>query len=280
MKKTTLKHAFPTYGDIATMVAIFFVSQIILGIILQCVGVVPPVLSDIDAVDVETYMNEQIALGEYTALVYPLTMLFSIILLRLYIRFRGGKRAIHINHAASGFNPSVLLVGVLWLLSSQIILEPLMTMLPQSQGPGIGRGVWACITAVGSAAVLEEILCRGLIFETLHKRWGIKRSIFISSLFFGMIHFDPATAIIAVIAGMIFGVMYVRTSSLFATIIVHAINNAVAYAMLCFGIGDVTFKEIIGGGVVYYVLYGVAVVIFVAAFVEAYFKLKKIAANG
>ena len=280
MVNSIRKRAFPTYGDIVAMVAIFFVSQIVYGVILRCAGVNPPMVSAIDDVDIETYMNEQVALGRYVAFIYPLSMLFSIALLWLYIRLRGGSRAIHIRHSASGFNPSVVLVGVLWLLAAQIILEPLMTMFPQNQGQGVGRGVWACITAVLTSAVLEELLCRGVIFETLHKRWGIKRSIFISSLFFGLIHFDPATAIIAVVAGMIFGVLYVRTSSLYTTIIIHAVNNAMAYSMICFGVGDISFSDMVGGGVVYYILYGVAVVIFVAASVEAYFKLKKLAANS
>jgi membrane protease YdiL (CAAX protease family) len=79
---------------------------------------------------------------------------------------------------------------------------------------------------------------------------------------------------------MIFGVLYVRTSSLYTTIIIHAVNNAMAYSMICFGVGDISFSDMVGGGVVYYILYGVAVVIFVAASVEAYFKLKKLAANS
>ena len=148
-----------------------------------------------------------------------------------------------------------------------------MSLLPPSEGRGLGRGVWACFTAVVSSAVLEELLCRGLIFETFHKRWGKKTSILFSSLFFGLIHLDPATAVVAVVAGMIFGVLYVRTSSLYTTIIIHSINNAMAFALICFGVGDVSFSEIVGGGALYYILYGVAVAIFVACCIEAYLKV-------
>ena len=275
MKNILKTGRFPSVGDLVVMLLLFFVAQLIFGSLLRAVGVVPPPTSAIDAVDIETYMNEQLALGRYTALVYPLLMLSSIAVLWLYVRLRGGKRAIRIRHSASGFNPSVVLVGVLWLLSAQIILEPLMTLLPENPGQGLGRGAWACFTAVFTAAISEELLCRGLIFETLHRRWGVKRSILFSSLFFGLIHFDPATAIIAVVAGLIFGVLYVRTSSLYTTIIIHAINNAMAFALICFGVGDVSFSEIVGGGVVYYILYGVAVAVFVACSIEAYFRVFK-----
>ena len=275
MDNMTQIRKFPSVGDMGVLLLLFFVSQLILGLILRVLGIVPPETSAIDSVNIDVYMNEQEALGRYTALIYPLSMLFSIGLLWLYIRLRGGKKAIHIRHATSGFNPTVVLVGVLWLLSAQIILEPLMSLLPPSEGRGLGRGVWACFTAVISSAVLEELLCRGLIFETFHKRWGVKTSILFSSLFFGLIHLDPATAIIAVVAGMIFGVLYVRTSSLYTTIIIHSVNNAMAFALICFGVGDVSFSEIVGGGATYYILYGVAVVIFTAASIEAYFRVFK-----
>ena len=266
---------FPSVGDVAMMLLLFCVTQLVVGLLLRVVGVVAPVTSAIDAVDVETYMGEQLALGRYTAMAYPLLMLSSIAVLWIYARLRGGKRVIRIRHSASGLNSTVVLVGVLWLFSSQIILEPLVELLPENPGQGLGRGAWACFTAVVTAAISEELLCRGLLFEVLNKRWGVTSSIFFSALFFGLIHFDPATAVIALVAGMIFGVLYVRTSSLYTTIIIHAINNALAFALISFGVGDISFEEVVGGGVLYYILYGVAVAIFVACSVEAYFKVFK-----
>ena len=266
---------FPTVGDMVIMLLLFCVTQFIVSSLLTMVGIVSPTTSSIDAVDVETYMGEQLALGRYTALAYPLLMFSSIAVLWLYARMRGGKKVIRIRHSASGFNPAMVLVGVLWLFSSQIILEPLVLLLPDNPGQGLGRGAWACFTAVVTAAISEELLCRGLLFETLNRRWSVITSILFSALFFGLIHFDPATAVIAMVAGMIFGVLYVRTSSLYTTIIIHAINNALAFALISFGVGDVPFSEILGGGVMYYILYGVAVVIFVGASVEAYFSVLK-----
>ena len=273
MEVGTQIRRFPVVGDMVMLLMLFFLSQMVLGVFVGCFDIVPPATSAIDAVDIETYMNEQVALGRYTAVIYPVSMLFSIAALWLYIRFRGGRKAIRIRHSASGFNSNIVLVGVLWLLAAQIILEPLTTMLPPSESRGVGRGLWACFTAVVSSAVLEEVLCRGLIFETFRKRWGIKTSILFSSLFFGVIHLDLATSIVAVVAGVIFGILYVRTSSLYTTIIIHAVNNAMAFALICLGVGDMSLRDIIGNEMVYYVVYGVAVLVFVAASVESYFRL-------
>lgn len=264
---------FPTVGDMIMMLLLFFVAQLLVGVVANACGLFAPQVSPIDAVDIETYMNEQEALGRYIAIFYPVSFLFSIGALWLYVRLRSGKRSIRIRHSASGFNPSVVLVGVLWLFSAQIVLEPLMSQLPQAESGGFGRGFWACFTAVVSAAVLEELLCRGLLFEVLHKRLGVKSSILFSSLFFGLIHFDIATAIVAVVAGIIFGVLYIRTSSLYTTIIIHSINNALAFAMISFGVGDMSLYDIMGGGVAYWVIYGVAATIFIVCFVETYLKV-------
>lgn len=279
MDNSVQTRKFPTVGDMLMMLLLFFVVQMLSGILMNAFGFAAPETNAIDAVDIETYMNEQEALGRYTAIVYPISFLLSIGALWLYVRLRGGKRAIHIRHSASGFNPSVVLVGVLWLFASQIVLEPIISYLPENEGRGLGRGIWACFTAVISAAVLEELLCRGLIFEVLHKRLGVKTSILFSSLFFGLMHFDFATAIVAVVAGVIFGVLYVRTSSLYTTIIIHAVNNALAFAMICFGVGDMSLYDIVGGGVTYWVIYGVAMAIFVACSVEAYFKVFRAASK-
>ena len=264
---------FPKWWDILVMLLLFALAQMVFGAVLQAMGIVAPVTSSVDAVDIETFMNEQHALGRHAAMVHILSFSFSIFVLWFYARIRGGKRVIQIRHKASGFNPSVLLVGVVWLLASQIILEPLLELLPSDSGHGFGRGVWAAITAVVSAPILEEVLCRGVLFEVLNKRCGVKTSILISALFFGMLHFSVANAIVAIVAGLIFGVLYVRTSSLYATIIIHAINNSLALALIGFGMDDISFAEMLGGGTIYYVVYAIAVIVFVGASVEAWFSV-------
>ena len=271
--KITPKRVFPEWWDVVVMLLLFAVAQGVFGLILNLAGIVAPTTSEIDAVDVETYINEQSALGRFTAFVHPLSFLFSIGVLWLYARLRGGRGVIHIRHKASGFNPSIILVGVMWLMASQVLLEPLLELLPADDGHGIGRGVWAAYTAIVSAPVLEELLCRGVLFEVLNRRWGVKVSILVSALFFGLLHFSPANAIVAVVAGLIFGVLYVRTSSLYITIIIHAINNALAFALISFGVDDMSFKEMLGGGVAYYAVYAVSALLFVWASVDAWVKV-------
>ena len=266
-----LSRVFPKWWDILVMLLLFAVAQMVFGQILQLAGVVMPSTSDVDAVDVETFMNEQSALGRYMALVHLFSFLFSIGVLWLYARLRGGKGVIHIRHKASGFNPSVILVGVMWLMASQVVLEPLFEFFPADESTEIGRGMWAAFTAIVSAPILEELLCRGVLFEVLNRRWGAKVSILVSALFFGLLHIgNLANAVVAIVAGFIFGALYVRTSSLYVTIIIHAINNALAFALISFGMDDMSFAEMLGNGTVYYIVYALSAVLFVGASVEAW----------
>ena len=274
MEKLTKKCKFPTIGDVFVLLLLFLFAQVLVALVLPLFGMTLPETHSLDEVSLDAYFAGQESLAKYVAIFYPLSVGLPTLFMWLYLRLRGGKGAIRIRCSAAGFNPAVILGGVLWLLSSQIILEPIVALLPEHKTPGLGLGVWACITTIGVAPILEEILCRGVLFEAFNKRWGVKLSIFFSALFFGLIHFDLATVVVATVAGMIFGTLYVRTSSIFASMIVHAVNNAFAFTLIVLGKDNVMLKDVIGNDNVYYAVYGVAVLIFVAASVEAFFKLK------
>jgi membrane protease YdiL (CAAX protease family) len=90
-----------------------------------------------------------------------------------------------------------------------------------------------------------------------------------------VIHGSISAAVVAMVAGFIFCMLYERTSSIFATIIVHAINNLLAFSMICYGLDNVSFYEVVGGGTTYYITYAVAFVAFVLLSIEAYFAVFK-----
>ncbi len=276
MKSGSKTVKFPLVGDVVMMLLLFVVAQLLMGVVLNLFGISAPTISPLgeeSATDVEAYMSSQEALGRYNAWMYPLVMLFSMGVMWLYIRLRGGKGVLRIRHSVVGLNPTTVLVGVVWLFSSQILLEPLLALLPEKAPSALGLGGWACFTAVVSAPILEELLCRGLILETLHNRWGRVVSVFGSALFFGLIHFDISTMIVAMVAGAIFGMLYLRASSIFTTIIIHSLNNAIAFTLINFEKDGTSFSEVVGGGTAYYILYGVAAVIFVAISVWVSFRV-------
>jgi len=263
---------FPAVADIPVIVILFFVTQILTAALLSWCGLNLPDISDLQVEDIESYMRAQILRGEGMAILYPVSMAVSLLSIYLYIRLRGGKW-LFAGFSASGFNPNIILSGTIWMIAAQIVLEPFMAMLPSIENAGVGRGVWACVTAVVLAPVFEEMLCRGLVLETVRRRWSDAVAVAVSALFFGLVHVEPSTALAGVVVGGIFGTVYIRTHSLFSTIILHSINNAIAFALICFGMDGVPLSEILGGGNAYYVVYGVSVLLFLLFSVEARHKV-------
>lgn len=271
MENVTPKRVFPKVWDLLVILILFLFNYLVVQAVMVLFLGLPEMPAGADS-DPELFMQYQDELGVFSAVVYPVVMLSSLLVLWLYARLRGGREAVAIPHSIAGFNPTIILVGVLWLMSSQIILEPIIAYLPEIESPGVGRGIWAWVTVAVFAPILEELLCRGLIFGIIRNRWGVVLASVVSALFFGLIHGDPSAILVAFIAGLIFSVIYVRTSSIFSTMIIHSINNMLAFSIMCFGFENMSWSDIVGGGVAYYALYGGAVLIFIAATTEACFK--------
>lgn len=76
------------------------------------------------------------------------------------------------------------------------------------------------------APVTEEFLFRGIILQRWATKWGIRAGLLSSSLLFGFLH--PQNPIGLSLLGIILGVLYIKTRSLFIPIAFHAFNNILA----------------------------------------------------
>lgn len=81
-----------------------------------------------------------------------------------------------------------------------------------------------------SAGVCEEILFRGFIMRSFEKV-GYKFAIVFSALLFGIFHFNIYNLGATIIFGIVFGYLVVLTDSLWAGIIGHITNNALAVSL-------------------------------------------------
>ncbi|MBI9099166.1 MAG: CPBP family intramembrane metalloprotease [Spirochaetaceae bacterium] len=77
-------------------------------------------------------------------------------------------------------------------------------------------------------AVCEEILFRGFILFGLKRHYSPHKSIFISSLLFGLVHLNPWQFLTAFLLGLIFGWIAVKTESIILPILGHTLNNLMA----------------------------------------------------
>lgn len=112
------------------------------------------------------------------------------------------------------------------------------------------------------APLLEELFCRGIILRGLLAHISPVKAIIWSAAIFGVIHMNPWQAIPAFLIGILMGWVYWKTRSLWATILIHFINNGFAYIVTIFFPelpDDAGYYEMIPG-VYYYILYLVSLV--------------------
>ena len=110
-----------------------------------------------------------------------------------------------------------------------------------AQDLGADQGTFGMIAAgfmvVCVAPVAEEFFFRGFFYRALRSRWAPLSAAAIDGLLFGVIHYDftgaDALLILPPLAflGFIFCLVYERTGSIYPTIAMHALNNAIAFGV-------------------------------------------------
>ncbi len=80
------------------------------------------------------------------------------------------------------------------------------------------------------APFAEEVFFRGFVLGALARRWGLAAGVAASSLMFSLAHGSWALLIPAFVAGALLSWLYIRTGSLRASVLVHAMQNGVAFA--------------------------------------------------
>ena len=89
------------------------------------------------------------------------------------------------------------------------------------------------IVLVVVAPVTEEFIFRGVLMHRWAVKWGALSSVILSSLLFGAIHVD-AFWFSRAIGSIFFALFYIRTRNLIVPIILHALNNGLAFVELLF----------------------------------------------
>lgn len=219
--------SFPNWADLFALLAIFFIGALAASYLVP-LFMSPEVLSDMDG---DMLAAEGRALVLF--LCYMVQMSLVLVLSIGYSKLRG-YRGEFVRLSVQGLNPLLNLWALIMFLAINLLLSPLFEFMEFSQIESYdpGRGIWALLSTVVMAPILEEILCRGVVLEPLRNRYGAVVAWLFSSLFFAVIHIHPAMVINALFSGLLFAYLYMRTNSLWPCIILHMFNNGVSLLML------------------------------------------------
>ena len=250
MAREVRRSQYPNFTDMLITIGIFVVSLILAAL----------VMGGLSLFKIEKEL--------ITAIVYPLQFLPVILFLRYYRKSRGdvstGARL-----APGSVNLPLTLWGILLVLVTSVVIEPLLSLFPDTYfdtiDQAVGRGGWAILTTIVVAPILEEVLFRGQILGAVKAKYGSAWALIISSVLFGLIHGIPPQMINAFFMGLILGYIYLKTGSLLSVIIIHSVNNALAYVQMeAFEDlnSGMTIREAVANDTTYYIIYGACLVLF------------------
>lgn len=125
-----------------------------------------------------------------------------------------------------------LLVSILWsLIAGAEGEQDTLELLGADEG--IAFLVLAAAFVIVAAPFAEELFFRGFLFPALRNRFGVTPAITADAVIFGLIHYAGADTVPLLPLLAVFGatlcLLYQRTGSLWPAIVLHAINNAIAF---------------------------------------------------
>lgn len=196
-----------------------------------------------------------------------LAMVVSTLVMTWYLLHHGYVSFAHDKYRA--LTLPVLGVSVVFVFSAMYVLNLVIEQagIPNTMEEtflAMSRNPLGILSIVLLAPILEELLFRGAIQGELQRQMKPWVAITVSSLFFGLVHMNPAQIPFAFLLGMIFGWLYYRTGSLIPGIVGHVLNNSVATVNM-YLYGDTSIEKQIANDVTMWLWALVALVAFVLA---------------
>jgi membrane protease YdiL (CAAX protease family) len=209
--------------------------------------------------------------------VYCVQFPLAIVGIYLYRKLRsaGGVRVIDspFRFSFKWYNSALVLWGIVLIFAVSVTMEPLISLFPdrwfEMLSDAVGSGGWTVLLTVVLAPIFEETIFRGLILEPARQKWGAATGIVVSAALFGLVHAPILPQMVnAFVMGIVMGYIYVLTDSLIPVIIIHAVNNAIAYLLLeITGSQNTGMREMVGDDRIYWTLYGISAVIFIGSMI-------------
>lgn len=194
--------------------------------------------------------------------VFGLTVMWSV----LGAKYIFGLKVPNLKPEIRRLNPNLIVGGVVLITAFNVLLIPLMDLLPDTYMDTLGDfmkgGLWSMISVVIVAPILEEYIFRGVIQNNITRNWGAIWGIVFSSLIFGIIHIIPQQAVSAISSGLVLGSVYYITASLNSVIAIHMLNNGIAYLLYwIFGTQVDLQNQFLGDGYLLYSIYALSAVL-------------------
>jgi len=230
---------YPTLGQASGLVLVCIAFGIAVGVPLELLALLLP----------ESLRSYELFRSALDLVVYGLSM-------GLAIRFGLRKKSLAlVERPALRFTrvPVGILVMVCALtVFLGFIIDPITALVPtpqwfeQMMSEALRPNLFSFVSVVVLAPLLEEILLRGIILEGLLKNDSPAKAIFGSAVLFGAIHLNIWQGITGMLAGLFLGWVYWKTRSLVPCILMHAVNNLLAFVLAMYMGTEASGSDVLG----------------------------------
>lgn len=198
-------------------------------------------------------VNTEAGLLSYTAqrllLITILSNLLVVGIFCLYFKLRKRKISEEVGAEKVGIKTYLMPVvlafsfSFVWTLLTMDVKFANSIMIAQSetfysaQIPYLGM-VLKILALLVSAPIAEEFICRGIMITKLKQSYSDWIAVAVSAVIFGLMHLMAGGATLAVgagLMGLVFGVIYVKTKSLWPAVVAHAFANLPDFILPVFG---------------------------------------------
>ena len=114
------------------------------------------------------------------------------------------------------------------------LVNPPQEDLPEQLGADESAllAVLTGVFVIAIAPVVEELFFRGFLHRGLRNSWGVPLGVLGSAVIFSGIHFAPDKFVPLFFLSVALALLYEKTGSLWPCIMLHALNNAIAFAVI------------------------------------------------
>jgi len=235
-------------------------SWTLVGIFLFLSGVMSAVLHLFGKWIPNIVFSDWISLIVYT-LSFVLTILFA-------KRFFPDEKTVGVYQRRARVSLWLILALIVVMPATTIVLSQIVSFIPTPEfmeeifANMVQISLPSFLTVVIAAPILEELLCRGIMLKKMLREMSPYKAIAWSSLIFAVMHLNPWQGIAAFTIGYISGWLYWQTKSIIPSILIHFLNNGLAFAFLFFAPNkDDSIEEIIGSNYLAVLLLAIVVAI-------------------
>lgn len=145
--------------------------------------------------------------------------------------FRSRYAGVGVLSGLIGVGISALIAGIVAKLAETIKGEPPAPpeQIPLQLEPSSAVLAVLAISTIVLAPIAEELFFRGMLHQSLRKRWRFLPAAVLSSALFGAAHLDPLVIPSIFALALVLTTMYERERSLWVPIVAHAAFNVVGF---------------------------------------------------